>query len=52
MGDAAVSYQQRFRDAFWRWFFDADAAEVALAYLGITPSLKAELARIGEARHA
>jgi hypothetical protein len=27
MGDAAVSYQQRFRDAFWRCYFDMDAAE-------------------------
>jgi hypothetical protein len=47
-----MSYQQRFRDAFWRWFFDNDAAELALAYLGISASLKAELARIGEASHA
>jgi hypothetical protein len=47
-----MTYQQRFRDAFWRFFFDADAAEVALAYLGITPALQAALKRIGEASHA
>jgi hypothetical protein len=44
-----MSYQQRFRDAFWRWYFDMDAAEVALAYLGIKPELLTWLARIGEA---
>jgi hypothetical protein len=44
-----MSYQQRFRDAFWRWYFDMDAAEVALAYLGIKPELLACIARIGEA---
>jgi len=49
MGDAAVSYQQRFRDAFWRCYFDMDAAEVALAYLGIKPELLTWLTRIGEA---